>query len=577
MPLRLRIRGKIVTGFLAVALLAAGVGAVGSVGLHSARNASAQAYAETAVPLSNLQTMTDNFQSARIAYRDAASATSPQETEHALQELTGNLDMLEWTQQEFEKALRREEDRATFQESVELERKWRAQCDRLASLVKEGRRAEAGQLMRGEMETSAVALDQAFAKLASEKLHAAEERNTRVAAETTRAFLFEALITAAALILAVGLGLVVAHGVARPLERATALASSGELSVRLDIQTQDEVGDLSRAFDAMAARLERKAHEAEAIAHGDLTTAIETAGKSDALGHAFESMVAGVEGLIREVRTASVAVAGDAQEISEASQTLAQGALQQAAALEQINSSITEIGAQARSNAEHATEAFRLVGSAKESAQEGDRQLKSMTSAIEEITSSSRRIAKIVRVIDDIAFQTNLLALNAAVEAARAGKHGKGFAVVAEEVRSLAGRSAKPAHETTELIDSSRASVENGLSVAQSATRSFDRIVADVAKTADLIGEIASASGAQAQGITEISGGLTQIDQVTQRNAASAEQAASSATELSASAARVRDLVCRFRVRESGEERARGEEPSQPRSLAPAEAALCET
>jgi methyl-accepting chemotaxis protein len=546
--LRLRIRGKIVTGFLAVALLAAGVGAVGSVGLYSARDASAQAYEETAVPLSNLQSMTDNFQSARIAYRDATSATSPEETEHALQELTGNLDMLEWTQQEFEKTIRREEDRATFQDSVALERKWRAQCDRLASLVKEGQRAEAGQLMRGEMERNAAALDQAFAKLASQKLHAAEERNTRVAAETTRAFLLEALITATGLILAVGLGLAVAHGVARPLERATELASSGVLSVRLGIRTQDEVGDLSRAFDAMAARLERKAHEAEAIAQGDLTVEVEVASEEDRLGQAFRKMSGQLQLLVREIRDAAVGVAAGSKEISSASQSLSQGASEQASSLEEISASATEIGSQARANAQSSGQANALIASARGSAEKGDQQMKSMVSAMKQITSSSQQIAKVIKIIDDIAFQTNLLALNAAVEAARAGKHGKGFAVVAEEVRSLAGRSAKAARETAELIESSAKSVANGLSVAEATSASFDRIVADVVKTADLIGEMSAASNEQAEGIGQISLGLSQIDRVTQQNTAVAEQTSSSAAQLSSGAARVSDLVRRFRL-----------------------------
>jgi methyl-accepting chemotaxis protein len=256
-------------------------------------------------------------------------------------------------------------------------------------------------------------------------------------------------------------------------------------------------------------------------------------------------------------------VASGAQEISDASQALSQGATQQASSLEEIGASITEIGSQAKSNADNAGQANHLVASARESAEKGDQQMKSMVSAIQQITTSSQQIAKVIKVIDDIAFQTNLLALNAAVEAARAGKHGKGFAVVAEEVRNLAGRSAKAARETAEMIESSTKNVEAGLAAAQATSESFDRIVGDVVKTADLIGEIAAASNEQAQGISQLSAGLTQIDQVTQRNTASAEQTAAASGQLSSSAARVRDLLGRFRTGA-----ATSDEPRAPTPLA---------
>ena len=380
----------------------------------------------------------------------------------------------------------------------------------------------------------------------------------------------EALVVLAALVAAVLLGLAVAGGLARGLEHTIQMVASGDVSARLGISSQDEIGELARVFDGMAARLERKANEAEAIARGDLSSSIESAGQNDKLGQSFQKMAGELRNLISQVRASAADVAGGAQEVSDASQALSQGATEQAASLEEISSSFTEIGAQAKSNADNAGQANRLVASARESAEKGDQQMKSMVSAMQQITTSSQQIAKVIKVIDDIAFQTNLLALNAAVEAARAGKHGKGFAVVAEEVRSLAGRSAKAARETADMIEASTKNVEAGLAVAQATSESFDRIVGDVVKTADLIGEIAAASNEQAQGISQVATGLSQIDQVTQRNTASAEETAAASSQLSSSAARVRDLLSRFKTGAATSEQTRAPAPAPALAAPPA-------
>ncbi|MBI5545643.1 MAG: hypothetical protein HY901_17285, partial [Deltaproteobacteria bacterium] len=293
----------------------------------------------------------------------------------------------------------------------------------------------------------------------------------------------------------------------------------------------------------------RKTHEAQAIAKGDLTVEVSAASDRDELGNAFQQMVEELQGLVRQIHEAFGQVANGASEISDASQSLSQGATEQASSLEEISSSMTVIGSQSKTSAENAGQANRLVATAREAAERGDREMKAMVAAMHEISVSSQQIGKIIKAIDDIAFQTNLLALNAAVEAARAGKHGKGFAVVAEEVRNLAGRSAEAARETAELIEGSTKKVENGLAVAKVTSEAFGQIVENVVKTADLVGEIAAASSEQAQGIAQASQGLSQIDQVTQRTTASAEETASASEELASNASQVRQLLRRFKVR----------------------------
>ncbi len=235
-----------------------------------------------------------------------------------------------------------------------------------------------------------------------------------------------------------------------------------------------------------------------------------------------------------------------AAQVSMASQSLSQGATEQAAALEEITSSMTEVSSQTSHNAQNAEQARSITASTRDSVKDGANQMQEMTTAMDEIQSSSEEITKIIKTIDDIAFQTNLLALNAAVEAARAGTHGKGFAVVAEEVRNLAARSAKAAAETAELIESSNSRVKNGSSIASKTSESLEKIVDGTVQAADLLGEIAEASKNQAESISHISQGITQIGIVTQQNTASSEETASAANELSSQSHNLQALIYEF-------------------------------
>ncbi len=291
--------------------------------------------------------------------------------------------------------------------------------------------------------------------------------------------------------------------------------------------SKDEIGQLSRAFSEMSE------HQTK-------------------LGEAFQAMSKNLNLTLGEVKNSSEQVAAGAAEISDASQSLSQGSTESAASLEEITSSMSELGSQTKTNAENATQASVLAKTTRTVAETGSGQMAQMVSAMNEINASSQQIAKIIKTIDEIAFQTNLLALNAAVEAARAGRHGKGFAVVADEVRNLAGRSAKAAKETADLIENSGKKVSNGLEVATKTSESFKDIVVNVIKTADLVAEIAAASNEQAQGIGQINQGLGQIDQVTQQNTANAEETASAAEELSSQSALLKETLAKFKIDDGG-------------------------
>ncbi|MBT3199535.1 MAG: hypothetical protein HN350_06420, partial [Phycisphaerales bacterium] len=230
-------------------------------------------------------------------------------------------------------------------------------------------------------------------------------------------------------------------------------------------------------------------------------------------------------------------------QVSSASQSLAQGASEQAAAVEEVTSSIEEMASMTKQNATNADEAKSLAANATDGADKGTAAMGRMSTAIEDIKKSSDETAKIIKTIDEIAFQTNLLALNAAVEAARAGEAGKGFAVVAEEVRNLAQRSAQAAKDTADMIEGSVKNADNGVAISTEVAEMLDEIAGNNRKVDDLVGEIAAASNEQAQGIDQINTAVGQMDQVTQSNAANAEESASASEELSAQAEQLTGMV----------------------------------
>ena len=247
--------------------------------------------------------------------------------------------------------------------------------------------------------------------------------------------------------------------------------------------------------------------------------------------------------VIDGLTTGSEQVASAAGQVSSASQSLAEGSTEQAAGLEETSSSLEEMSSMTKQNADNAQQANTLATEASKAADAGTGAMQKMNQAIEEIQKSSDETAKIIKVIDEIAFQTNLLALNAAVEAARAGEAGKGFAVVAEEVRNLAMRSAEAAKNTANMIEESVKNSKNGVDIANEVGKVLEEIVSGIGKTSELVSEIAAASSEQAQGIDQVNTAMAQMDKVTQQNAANAEESASASEELSAQAEQMNEIV----------------------------------
>ena len=288
-----------------------------------------------------------------------------------------------------------------------------------------------------------------------------------------------------------------------------------------------------------------------ALAADDLNQDIQRAyvGRFSDIKNALLNIIEKFNRVIANIAMASAQVSSGAKLISENSMRLAAGATAQAASVEELNATIQTIDENTRQNAESAAKADILADGLVKNAQRGNDDMAQMMTAMDSIKESSNRISKIIKVIEDIAFQTNLLALNAAVEAARAGEHGKGFSVVAEEVRNLAGKTSGSAKETALLIEEAISRVNDGTQTANKTGEAFQTIVREAARVADLITDIAKASGEQSQAIGQIMTGITQITDVVQQNSASAEESASASQELASQSDVLKSMIDVFKLR----------------------------
>ena len=309
------------------------------------------------------------------------------------------------------------------------------------------------------------------------------------------------------------------------------------------------------------------------IAGGDLVKRIDVESHNEMgeLAHSLRHMQGELARTVGEVRQGADAIYSGASEIAMGNNDLSSRTEQQAASLEETAASMEELTATVKQNAENARQASHLALSASETAQKGGKVVDNVVQTMRDITASSQKIADIISVIDGIAFQTNILALNAAVEAARAGEQGRGFAVVAGEVRNLAQRSAQAAREIKSLIEDSVNRVDLGSTLVESAGETMDEIVNAVTRVTDIMGEISSASDEQSRGIEQVSLAVSQMDSVTQQNAALVQESATAAAALEDQSEQLRQAVAAFRL--NGKEKAVAPRPASlktPQLLRPA-------
>ncbi|WP_164963566.1 methyl-accepting chemotaxis protein [Rubrivivax sp. JA1026] len=343
-----------------------------------------------------------------------------------------------------------------------------------------------------------------------------EQQAERAAATYSSARLALIVMVVAAFALGIGAAVLITRSIVRPLHRAVEVAGAvadGDLSRRIDAEGRDEMADLLRSLGRMNDSLAR---------------------------------------VVGQVRASSDSIATGSSQIASGNADLSQRTEEQASNLQQTAASMEQLSSTVKQNAETSQQANQMAAAAAAAAARGGELVGTVVTTMQDISSSSKRIAEIIGVIDGIAFQTNILALNAAVEAARAGEQGRGFAVVAGEVRTLASRSAEAAKEIKSLIGASVEKVEVGSRQVQEAGESVTAIVSEVQRVSQLIGEITNATVEQSSGIGQVGDAVGQLDQVTQQNAALVEESAAAAESLRLQAARLAEVVGVFKLAAGG-------------------------
>ena len=328
-------------------------------------------------------------------------------------------------------------------------------------------------------------------------------------------------------------------GIGRVLEHATYVVVEAGLLIGLAVRARSEFSaaeETQRVVDRLVA--------AEGVIDFGALNTVTTSPASTRLVQALRQ----IEGAVGQVRHGADSVSVAAQQIAGGNADLSARTEQTASNLQQAANSMAQLTSTVNQTAESARTANQLASSASEVAARGGQVVAQVVSTMDEINTSSKKIADIIGTIDGIAFQTNILALNAAVEAARAGEQGRGFAVVASEVRSLAQRSAEAAREIKTLIGASVERVESGSRLVQDAGNTMGEIVASVQRVTDIIGEISAAAGEQSSGIGNVNGAVSQLDTMTQQNAALVEQSAAAAESLREQATRLSSVISTFKL-----------------------------
>ena len=421
-------------------------------------------------------------------------------------------DRISEIQKQFESFEKDAAETALFREIAEWRNSYRSARDEVIAAANTGDTDAEKRLLKTKVEPALEAYAAVLDKLSAHQSERIAAISADVASGYHKGQQWMLALGSAALLIGVWFALTMTRSITRPMREAVKIAqtvAAGDLSSHIEVRAKDETGQLLTSLQDMNASLVR---------------------------------------IVMQVRVGAETIASASSQVAVGSLELSSRTEEQASSLEETASSMEELTSTVKQNAGSAHEAASLAQSASEAAVEGGTIVSEVMKTMDVINASSRHIADIIGVIDGIAFQTNILALNAAVEAARAGEQGKGFAVVAAEVRNLAQRSAVAAKEIKTLIDDSVGKVDAGVKLVNRAGDAMSDIVTSVQRVSAIIGEISTASKEQSAGIEQVNQAITQMDDVTQQNAALVEETAAAAESLHDQADRLAQLVSVFKL-----------------------------
>jgi len=536
----LKVGTKLVAGFVLVALLATAVGVVGISKIRQIDAADTTLYEKVTAPLSDLATMAVLFQRIRINVRDAIEAADPAEHQSYVANIAKLRLQITERSDVFEKNIITEGARATFKEYKEARASYINLSDQVLSLAAAGHRAEAQTLLKGSAKQAAQKTQTLLDKLLVSKQEQGKLTSESNTATANRAATIMTVLVVLAALLAVGLGLLIARTITKPLGQAVQLANrlaAGDLSVQVEAHSKDETGQLLVALQEMVTSLRGLVSQTVQISSG-------IASASAQLHATSEQIATGAEEVAAQV--GSVATASE--EMAATSSDIARNCTLAAEASTQSTQS-------ANSGAAIVQETIAGMGLIAE-------RVRQTSQTVQALGASSEQIGQIVGTIEDIADQTNLLALNAAIEAARAGDQGRGFAVVADEVRNLAVRTTQATKEIAGMIksiqketaaavsamDQGVREAEQGSATAQRSGLALQEIISRINEASLQVSQIATAAEEQTATTGEVTGNIQQITEVVVQTAKGAEETATAAAQLAGQASELQALVGRFRL-----------------------------
>jgi len=508
----LKISRKLISTFLLIIALVSGLGIFAIQELDKVNQASTNIATNWLPSIRTLSQLKLSLERVRSFEFQHILASEPKEFDLIEQNMNKQIVELASQQKDYVSQISEPEEKAIYPEVAAAISTFLAEHQKMLVLSRENKNEEARTLLDGASTAAYTKLREQLDKLVAVNDNGATGSNKTADETYANARMWIMAMVAFCIVAAMSMAVWVAKVISRPLTEAVAVAqrvAGGDLTMDIQSSSKDETGQLLEALKAMN-----------------------------------NSLLS----IVSEVRAGTDTIATASGQIATGNLDLSSRTEQQASSLEETASAMEELTSTVKQNADNARQANQLAVSASEVALAGGNVVGRVVDTMGSINDSSRKIVDIISVIDGIAFQTNILALNAAVEAARAGEQGRGFAVVASEVRSLAQRSASAAKEIKTLIDSSVAQVNIGSKLVEEAGNTMSDVVDSVRRVTDIVGEITSASQEQSDGIEQINLAITQMDEVTQQNAALVEEAAAAAQSLQDQAGKLSEVVSVFKL-----------------------------